>query len=378
MSDEAKPRVLIVDDEPDEAARQIALDLNEGGEARADCLEPADVAQESIENADLVLVDHVIDHWPSREKLGEEIGLQPPDGVALAAVLRRWAHASRKPSPTAFAIFTGKMRELARPLPSENRPHILAGMTNVEWVFAKGQTELLGQIVGLAKAVRQLPRKWSDDGLQELRTLLAIPLDENDPLAEDMTDDALKCLPPVQELSDWSHGLAFLRWLLHRIMPYPCFLWDEFQLAARFRVDPRDLAEALADQGSALREALGACEYGGILAGFTGPLWWRVLVEAHLWENTNGQSFDLRRVRDLILAEAGRELSPSEPEVDPVVCYDKDLRPLLLAAIKEAVRIRPDDWPSFADQAWTTASLARQESTLGAVVIPEDRGCLDE
>jgi len=40
--------------------------------------------------------------------------------------------------------------------------------------------------------------------------------------------------------------------------------------------------------------------------------------------------------------------------------------------MEESVRIRPDDWPSYADQAWTTIEMAKNEPKLRAIVIRED------
>jgi hypothetical protein len=43
------------------------------------------------------------------------------------------------------------------------------------------------------------------------------------------------------------------------------------------------------------------------------------------------------------------------------------------AAMEDAVRIRPDDWPPYADQPWTRIELALDEPRLRALVVAEDR-----
>ena len=109
------------------------------------------------------------------------------------------------------------------------------------------------------------------------------------------------------------------------------------------------------------------------LADFDGPRWWRVGVEAFLWDKTRGNSFDPDVVRDLLVEKSGVNLQRSTPELDPVVRYDQDYRPTgTFLDLQGAVRICPDDWPSFADQAWVSVMDVRESESLRAVVITED------
>jgi hypothetical protein len=58
----------------------------------------------------------------------------------------------------------------------------------------------------------------------------------------------------------------------------------------------------------------------------------------------------------------------------PIVCLDRDYRiTSTFSDVDRAVRIRPDDWPTYADDAWITIELARSEAMLGAFVIEGDR-----
>src|SRR5262245_645075 len=127
-----RPTVLIVDDEQDVNA--LAKLLKHSG-VSAKVRHPEHVLVEDLDEADLVLVDFELETWP--ERAGLAVSRQPRDGLAVAAVLRRQIHDRQKASPTAFALLTGKFEKLASPLPPEHREHILARITNLEWVFQK-------------------------------------------------------------------------------------------------------------------------------------------------------------------------------------------------------------------------------------------------
>ncbi|MDB5356419.1 MAG: hypothetical protein JWN24_2872 [Phycisphaerales bacterium] len=381
MSTVSLPHVLIVDDRDDQTA--FKSELVAKNLASVTVRHPQEVDKGDLIRAELVLVDYQIDHWEQRDEL-EALALKPSDGLALASILRRAAHDSEKASPTAFAIHTGQIEKLAWPLPAEHREHALARMNNLEWVFKKAQLgepdNRATQVGEIASAVLKLPKLWSSSGsvdrLDVLAELLDIRPDEKG--RDQLIEDIEACLPPVHELSMWSHGLAVLRWLLHRILPYPCFLWDSFQLAARFTMDHRDLSAAL-KSGQALTKALKECEYSGILCLFAGTRWWRTRVELFLWEITGGRSGDSDVVAEAISKLAGRAIKRSEPSDHPIVCLNSNYQPLQdFASLAEAVRIRPDDWPPYADQAWATIEMVKSEPKMRALLLREEIERLEE
>src|SRR5262249_1133071 len=214
--------------------------------------------------------------------------------------------------------------------------------------------------------------------LEETRRLveqfMAIPEDID--WAGQAWQDVEACHPPIHEivamheLVGQSHGLAFLRWLLYRILPYPCFLSDTYRLAARLRVTHASLQSALA---SSFHDLLEPCRYKGALADFLGPRWWRCGIKAFIWELTEGDPFDPQHVRDLLAQRTRISLEPTASP-QPVVCVDENYQPLSEACDPtEAVRIQPDDWPPYADLAWTTITLARENPRLTALVLEQDR-----
>jgi hypothetical protein len=352
--------VLIIDDQQEGGS--LATYLRQSRSIATKVLHPEDVEPADIADADLVLVDYHLGLWPARDQA--PVSRAPIDGLALAAVLRRHVHDNERASPTAFAILTAEIGRLAEPLPPEHREHVLARVTNLEWVFrkasAQGETDLAGQIASMATAVKSLPKQWpqssAEDSLHQLAKIL--DFDPDDSKCSQQLQDVSACVPPIHELSEWSHGLAVIRWLLHRILPYPCFLWDSHYLAARLRVDHGWLRTELSRNGS-LRKWLEPARYTGLLSGFLGDRWWRSCIESLLWERTKHRSFDVQQILKTLRSGTRKVVKPSEPADHPIVCVNSAYRPIdTFAALEAAIRIRPDDWPPFADQPWTTIELA--------------------
>jgi CheY-like chemotaxis protein len=373
MPQRIKPHVLIVDDEPDQArGLKIAID----NKASVEIVHPEELTDKStVTEADLILVDYRLEDWKERDNT-PSVCQKPLDGLALAAVLRSYTDNKKDSSPTAMAILSGHLVDLSGGLPPEPRAHAIARAHNLEWAFSKAnphaKISLAQQVLSLAAAVKELPSTWPIDNLQDsetqLQRLFALPKSATwFPKAWEEIQD---CHPPFHELSKWSHGLAILRWMLHRILPYPCFLMDVYQLAARLRVTPNSLEQVMAGK-SKLAKIFEAVRYNGILDNFLGTRWWRAGIESVLWSATNGKSFDPAATSAIL-----KRFSPRFELLNitqPVVCLDADYQPLnAFADINSAVRFQPDDWPPYADQAWTMIELANQEHRLKALVLRQD------
>jgi len=349
--------VLLVDDRPED------LELVEAAfatQTSVDLKHPQDVTEEDLARATVVLVDYELHHWGERDDL-PSASLQPLNGVALAATYRSFAK-ERIDRPMAIALYSGKLSELG-PIPSETRPHVLATLGGIQWVFPKADPDpaagsasvaaLVRSALSLGAAVEGLPHAWPvgvEDVRRQVGELLHLA-PESDP-EERLWHDVARCWPPMYEMSTASHGMWFLDWMLHQILPYPTFLLDKMTLAARLRFQPEALDEVL--QGDTpVAHQLRVLEYGGILSDFLGSRWWAAGVSSFIKGLRSDPDSDLG---SLIARMSGVE--GASPLDQPVVCYDKKIGQLgALYDESRAVRIFPDLWPVFADPAHAPKDL---------------------
>ena len=362
-----KPSILLIDDKPDDLRNKIALDLDD--RAITNVVHPEDIEISDLEDADLVLVDYLLDSWSERD--AQSISLRPATGMALAVVLREQVDRFQKDKLTAFALHTGHLDDIrGRRLSSTTAQHVLARLNNLEWVFPKEGRHRYEQMALLADAIRQLPSQWPEDSddssTSRVRQLLAMNEEANS--FERCWRDVLDCRVPVHELTAGGHGILFIRWLLHQVLPYPSFLWEEHWVAARLRISVDVLREVMAGD-SDLAKNLKSMRYSGILAGFLKDRWWRGALEDYVWELASGRR-DEQSLLEVLTDRAGMDLYPID--ADPaVVCVDTDFQPTgQFLSPMTAVTLLPDHWPPFADSAWMDVETVREDPTLLAMVDP--------
>lgn len=365
MSASTSPRVLVVDDESESGESMSAL-LTQNG-VHANYAHPSEIECSELAEADLILMDLDIGQPPETEV----VSLQPPDGLALAASLRRNACVlDRKASPVGIALLSGKVEELSAPFPPQPRTHLLARHYNLEWVFLKSDPERARGIVSLARAIRGIPEAWGD-GIQapdEVADAFGV---KNAPDLETCWTEVERCHPPISEITQWSHGLAFVRWLLHQVLPYPCFLWDSHRVAARLRVSHAAFRRLL--NGPSFNALIGPSRYVGMLHDFRHSHWWRHRIEKLAWDLTGGDPQNADALRSALSTFAGYEVERSTVE-QPLVCLDQDYRPLEITySVDSAVRVQPDDWPPYADNAWMPVDVVQENQLLRTLVVQEDR-----
>ena len=373
MTNVEKSYILIIDDEPDEVGLQINLGLANLGladRATARAIHPQNVEISDLEGADLVLVDYRLESWSERD--AQSVSLKPATGMALAVVLREQVDRLENDRLTAFALHTAHLTEIQGRIPSTTAQHVLARLNNLEWVFAKADSRRLDQMVLLTEAVRQLPKDWPSDSnkaASEVKRLLG--LDDNVKSLDRCWHDVLDCRVPIHELAAGVHGIVCVRWLLHQVLPYPCFLWAEHWVAARLRISVDALHEVLSGN-SDLATDLESMRYSGILAGFLGYRWWRGAIEDYVWELAGGRSAEEQSLRDVLTERAGRDLDPIDA-APAVVGLDQELTPTgRFLSPMTAVTLRPDYWPPFADSAWMDVETVRDDPTLRSMVDPLD------
>jgi hypothetical protein len=392
--DKAKaiPHVLFVDDSDQVEPAQLRNQLQPHG-VEARLRHPEETIESDLDWADLVVIDYFLNFWPERDNT-DSVARKPCDGLAAAASMRSALLPSLAerlpgtvpPRSVAFALWSSNLKEATFELPEVVLPHVFSRENNLEWAFRRD--DLLHeqgerQIALLAHAAAGLPSQWppQPSGAEhQMLTMLGLLSPRGDDAfsreyilwQDDARSDVLNCRPPIHELSARSHGLALLRWVLHRIFPYPCFLLDEQQLCARLRVDALEGGAAV---GPSLLEALLPYQYTGTLAGFGGNRWWRAGIEDWLFNATDGQPGSPHAVSELARrhgALAGRQW------LRPVIVLNGDLsRSREFVEVEQTVRIRPDDWPVFADDAFALRELAAEDPTLRALVQPADQNLLD-
>jgi hypothetical protein len=363
--------VLIVDDDLGEQ-RPTQQALRDRG-VSCSLLPPEDLTIDDIQRNHLVLIDYDL-RLPAAEHLYSSV----PDGVALAAVLRRHtAGPDRDSRPTAFALLTGKLERLSHPLPPTDRRPQLARHNNLEWVFAKDDPQLLNQIESLASAVALIPPQWADgiDGIAELAGPLVIDPAALD--AETCMERIDRCCPPFSEFTQWTHGLAFVRWFLHFVLPYPCFLSDLRRVALRWRVEYAAFSQAYSSN-EALRQFFASAAYEGLLKDFDRARWWTHRLEQLAWDKTNGDSLNAEILGDAMKQTTGLDL-PIVNCPNPVICHDENLRPIDdVQDSNICVRVRPDGWPPYAEAAWVRIETVLAAPKLRSIVYSEDMHLLPE
>jgi len=378
-----KPMVVIVDDEDQSSFADSIQD--QGVDAVS--VGPNDLDRDLLAKATTVLLDQYLDVWPQRERLKLPLTLRVPDGLALAAVLRSHVEGSGDKSgptqaPVAFALRTGELDRLGGGLPRGAREHLLARQYNLEWVFGKAEEPTLdgptpaARIAALARASSTLPTDWTarshDPGLR----WLGLP---SSTWADDVKWQVEQCRPPQHVVAERTAGVAWLRWFLHRALPFPTFLLDRMHLSVAFGITV-DSLERVIRSDSALATRLSEMMYRGPLEKFLGDRWWRAGVSYLVEELTEesetyggGRTHAIAGAASTIHGSSLEEISVDDPVVGVRADYTTVLAPLSAA---ESVRLQPDDWPPYADDAWSAKSAVAGDDAdpeLRALVVSRDR-----
>ncbi|RST53359.1 hypothetical protein [Variovorax sp. DXTD-1] len=367
MTQQATPFVLHVDDVPDDL-RAWEEFVNGKGEVNIRVCHPEAVSESDLRRACVVLVDFKIEHWPARNEL-DQVGLKPSNGLALLPVLQEAAHALDPQTPRAFALYTAETVSIARGL--SQQPHIVARAHNLEWVFYKRATtdQRYAAVVDLAKSVADLPKPWpekSPEAGSSLRNWLGLNPDW--PWCDFAWEAIQRCHPPIHEFAKHTNGVGVIRWLLHRILPYPTFLVDDSHLAARLRVEVQSLKASLIKVDSPFSETLSTARYQGHLFNVVGRRWWRAAVDEMVFSLVPEDPTNLTK-----LHEAIRKLDPDLKTLEaarlfPVIDHNFSASEVL-ATNEEVVQVAPDDWPPFAEPAWARKSDVNNDEVLRAIVV---------
>jgi hypothetical protein len=373
-------RILLIDDEAGGSGERgvgrssaLARELTKAGH-EAEALEPDSVTEHDIKSRELILVDfRITEHWaPQQAPLVQ----QPQDGLAVLAVVRSWLESEAE--PTGLALHSAKLGDLSKGMAPARAEHVVARLHGLEWAFSKvepaGMPPSVERVISLATAVRdlaELPRGGEDWEEPLLNEILELPEAPWSPSARRQLEVAQL---PRDELFKTSGGLVALRWLAHRVLPYPGVLVGPSYAAAILGVEPALLRDPGRDENE-LWSILDDYRYKGVLSELLGARWWRAGIEYQLaaWEPS-----DIPLASEASVAEISKLLDERlEPVLGMVACVDQDFEPSGELALKlDCVRLSPDDWPVFAAPAWMkTADVLAED--LGHYVDPADLDLLD-
>lgn len=369
MTPTKKPFVLHVDDFPDELGSWTSTVASQGLLDLEVC-RPDEVTEAQLLKASLVLVDFKLDEWPERANTAS-LALRPVNGLALLSVLQEAALTLDPKKSRAFALFTSVIADVARGLP--HRPHLVARAHNLEWLFQKSSpvnsVESIASFAAeLALAVAALPPKWpneADEAASALQTWLDMPKDTL--WGDTAWEGIVQCRPPIHNFAEHTLGVGVLRWALHKILPYPTFLLDDAHLAARLRVTVESLVSEAASQG--FQALFGAFQYQGQLKSIQGRRWWRAGIEHAIFNLTENTPGSLSALHAQLETHVPGLKIQSKGRVFAVLDGNFQTKPTLAHETEGVAQVRPDDWPTFADEAWALESDIEEDPTLKATRV---------
>lgn len=368
-----RPFVLIIDDDDQDS---FAFELESLHGVEAAHTYPDEINYEDLARANLILVDEFIEDWPTRKSVQNQPGLYVRDGIALSGVLRatldgRGPSPTTRPNPsrTAIVLRTGHLGTLAAGTPAFMRPMAVAGRHDLEWVTEKGATTAK-EFALLASAAAELPHSWDPSNPAEQLDWLQLPDTKWRARALAQIE---QCRPPWSVLAASSAGRQWLAWFCQKILPFPTFLIDDLRAAAFLGLTVEGLQDLLKGDSTVV-ESLGACTYRGQLSEFPKRRWWRAGISSVRQEllsrTTDHDSADIANRLIELHGSSLSTLAVSTP-VFPIDTEYKTLDEPI--EIRDAVRLQPDGWPTFADTPWLAFSELENEPELQKLIVLQDR-----
>ncbi|WP_434769925.1 hypothetical protein [Curtobacterium flaccumfaciens] len=357
----ALPRILLIDDRASERVEGIRSKLK--GRASVSAVDPLEVEPDDLLDADLISVDEFLgDEWDSfimSDGAPLTASIRNRDGLAVAASIRSQARIGKLPRPLAITLHTGEITELAQALPAANREALVAAQHDLEWVFQFETGSLAERMLALAEASMSLINSAGiirdDFGAKWLRVPDA-------PWAAVAVAQIEDTRPPAHSMAEATAGRSYLRWLAHRVLPYPTFLLNKAHAANLLGIEEESF-ELIASH---------VTKYEGPLRGLLGDRWWRaslqqLLVDQGLntWDSSFERAAALSSAFGLSLVPLGNQQAVVSYDSDGSVA-DIDTNP------EESVRLQLDGWPVWADDPWATVASVRRDDQLRRTVTHSD------
>jgi hypothetical protein len=359
--------IVIVDDRPEAVEGQAAVLRSKG--LSATVRTPDLLTLTDLTSADVIAVDQYFD-WDAVPHPGE-VAFWPRDGLAMSAVLE--SHLRDRGNRAALVLRTGQLDTLAAKLPKDARIPLLAAQRGLDWILTKDDSNEAAKLASLAAANAGLaPFRQGDVSWEEGSDWLGL---SQSAWREVALAEVQVCRPPEHAVASYTTGTAWLRWFAHRILPFPTFLASDMRAATVMRVDLEQFAALVDDASSPLGERIRAIRYTGHLHDLLGRRWWRAGLDAFVDEILE-QSPDggagwgsLSAGYSAIHGASVRMLTLE----NPVVTINSDYADIGVEEVDACVRLAPDLWPIFADDAWALREDAMDDDELGAMVSRGDR-----
>ena len=377
MNQTRELRVLIIDDDDMEAF--VALLRSRGLSALH--VTPDELEEAHLEDVQVVLVYEYLNKWARRESVVDAVGLYVRDGIALAAVLRSHLdnrgpaeNVAAAPKDTSIVLRTGRLDVLAAGTPRYMQPVTVSRQHDLEWAVRKedeGTEAAIAAIEALASAVLTLPKQWNGIGTERLCDWLGLGAQAWKEAALEQIEE---CRPPWSVLAASSAGRKWIAWFLQRILPFPTFLIDDLRAAAYLGLSGPALDVLLENEGI-VGEMLQSSLYVGELSKFGGRRWWRAglqQLKSEMIAFSSGRNAD--SIYLAVEKQSGIDLNSYRLGVNfPVFQIGEDYSVLdKPIEIDRAVRLQPDEWPSYADDPWLD-SRRLEHSELAELVLGDDR-----
>lgn len=377
----SQPRVLLIDDEASDDlvprdCKALLLRPQDDGFAQSFASE--------LPRADIALLDQEL-------AFNAELSLKAFDGTGLIGHIRSWARKSNTIVPP-LVVYTSHDEAFAEELPSVGPPvpiggtfvgkeALLAPALDVEWLISKEAEQALSQISSIAKASLSLASCAKNDkaSFDEIVQFIALPVDQSwSVLAR---QNLARSRPPVGEpaLSEryGTRGTApVLRWLLHRVLPYPGLLVSDSYAAwtIGLELDSFRLVVDRKPDSEWARDLLSSM-YQGPADDLFPRRWWSAGIEYAAWSiREKSQQHDcMTTLLTKLVGEDVRTLDGAEK----VVVVDLDFKEAGLEEISRAYQIHPPGWPAEAIEPWMRRELVEREPSVLAMLDPDDRLRLD-
>ena len=378
-------KILYVDDNPESARpklEDISNQINYGfDEKRPNDFDTDSKVSAALKGKNIVLMDYELRDLDATPSV-------PIDGIEL---LERFRAEIRRDQDQGvqvplLTVYTGKYLKLIENFgcPS-SAPHLVARQANVDWVFEKGKSEMMGtkitgpRINAIFSGFNFEFRKNRSDGEDQLFSFLKLP--EGLPWTDSAKEQVREARPPIQTTMNVSHCATLMRWLLQVALPiHGCFV-DLPWVAMRLHLHPDSLANALQEiPSSEFSRLLDECRYKGTLADFySEKRYWRAGVNHLIWGLTQGLSPLNTEVGKNLIKSIGKKI-PILDKRSPVLLMSPDnfQQTNQIADMKDAVQVHPDFWPEGVDLPWIEMNEVNKDRELRTIVINEDRDRLPD